>query len=111
MSAVVSHVAAFGWRFILWFAAVLPYCPSLVSFYWASTYCFTPVWASSGISPSRCLLMSVYMAPAALISPLAGSKESSADAWLAVLATALVLALLMTMLRLILRQRGSPTPI
>lgn len=111
MSAVTSHIAGFGWRFALWFAAVFPYCPSLVSFYWASTYCFTPIWASTGIAPARCLLMSVYMAPAALtIGPLAGSKEDPADAWLAVLATAFVLALLITTLRLILKRHRDRAP-
>ena len=108
MSAVLSHIAGFGWRFVLWFAAVFPYCPSLASFYWASTYCFTPVWASTGVAPARCLLMSVYMAPAALtIGPLAGSKEDPAEVWRPVLATALLLALAITTFRLVLRRRGS----
>jgi hypothetical protein len=102
----MSHVVGFGWRFVLWFVAVFPYSPSIVALYWASTYCFTPIWASTGIAPGRCLLTSAYMAPAALlIGPLAGSNQDPASAWLAVLATAFLLALLITTLGLVLRRR------
>lgn len=101
----MSRLFGFGWRFSLRFLAGLPYAPSIVALYWASTYCFTPLWASTGISPARCLLKSAYLAPATLlIGPLATFGEDAASMWLAVLSTALLMALLMTTVSLIVRR-------
>lgn len=35
-------MSAARWRFILRSPAAVPYAPSIVTPYWASTYCFTP---------------------------------------------------------------------
>ena len=102
-----SHIVGFCWHVVFWFVVVMPYSPSLVALYWARTYCFTPIWASTGVAPADCLMNSVIMAPAALvIGPLAGAAEDVVRPWPAILGTALALALLITTLRLVLRRRN-----
>ena len=95
MSTVVSRIAAFARRVAIWFVAVLPISPSVWGLCMGARHCFT----TERLELASCLTLSAVVAPLALIfGPLAGTVDEPINRWPDVLATALLLALLITTL-------------
>ena len=111
MRETASRIVRFGGCVALWFVIVLPISPSIWALCARGWVCFAPAWTSVGEGPVACLLGFALFAPfAAVFGPLGGIEADPPSIWPEILATAILLALLITTLSLVLRRPGTSPP-
>ena len=88
----------------VWFVVALPFSPSVRAVYRDWSFCFSAQQRPFYPDPGMCLLNDAFIAPFAVIfGPLAGTVDDPINPWPAVLATALLLAVLLTTLSFFVR--------